>query len=188
MKKSPLCALFLVLLLLCGTSAAQAAANPFSIGTSNPQAAAVPAGVPESYLHAVKVLQENQYSENEIKSFVHQVFAMFDRHAEVNQLLLFFADQDLFMRVPEGRIDSAREFEKWYAGIGAKYRSNIHVVERIDVSIPAKGDYRVDLVVNWQALDREGKFSSLRFRQQWKIVDGGGYWPRIVSYTVDPVN
>ena len=79
-------------------------------------------------------------------------------------------------------------FEKWYKDVGARYQSNIHTIERIDVQIPAKGDYRVDLIVNWQAMGIDGKYTAFKARQQWKIVDGGGYWPRIVSYVVEPAH
>ena len=91
------------------------------------------------------------------------------------------------MRVPEGPIDSHQEFEKWYAGIGAKYQSHLHTVERMDVKTPSKGNYHVDLIVTLQALDRQGKYTALRSRQQWQIVDGGGYWPRITRYVVEPL-
>lgn len=164
---------------------AEAAANPIA-PTTAPSSIAVSTGTPPTaYLQAIKSLQENKYGENEMKSFVFQVFSLFDRHAEINQLLLLFAE-DIDMVVPEGKIASHQDFEKWYKDIGARYQSNAYHVEKIDVQIPAKGDYRVELIVQWQALGVDGKYTSLRMRQQWKVVDGGGYWPRIVSYIAGP--
>lgn len=175
------------LFLLSGTALVEAAANPVPPASASSSVSA-PVGAPTAaYLQAIKTLQENKYGENELKSFVYQIFSLFDRHAEIDNLLLLFADEDLYMSLPEGKIDSHREFEKWYKDIGTKYQSNTHTVERLDVQIPKKGDYRVDLVVLWQAVDREGKFISRRLHQQWKIVDGGGYWPRIASYIAEPV-
>ena len=165
---------------------AAAAANP--IAPTNATAASVTMSTglpPASYLQTIKTLQENKYGENEIKSFVYQVFSLLDRHAEISQLLLLFAE-DINMVVPEGKINSHQEFEKWYRDIGTRYQSNAHQIERLEVHIPAKGDYRVDLTMHWQALDIDGKYMSHRMRQQWKIVDGGGYWPRIVSYITEP--
>jgi hypothetical protein len=185
MKQKAKVALLVALLMITGATVAAAAANPIPSATA-PSPGSASAAAPTDYLQAIKLLQDNKYGENEIKSFVYQVFSLFDRHAEVNNLLLLFANEDLYMKVPEGRIDSHQDFEKWYAGIGAKYQSNIHRVERVDVQIPAKGDYRVNVLVLWQALDREGKLTSLRTRQEWKIIDGGGYWPRIVSYIAEP--
>ena len=186
MKQKFVVASLILLFLISGAVAVEAAANPILSGSAPSTVAASPGAPPATYLQAVKTLQENKYGENEIKSFVYQIFSLFDRHAEISQLLLLFADEELDMRLPEGQVASHRDFEKWYAGIGSKYQSNTHMLEQINVQIPAKGDYRVDLIVRWQALDREGKFTSLRMRQQWKIVDGGGYWPRIVSYVVEP--
>ena len=187
MKHTIILLLLVTLLLVGSISTGETAANPIAPPSDAAAAAAPPAGSPPaSYLQAVRILQESKYGENDIRSFVYQIFSLFDRHAEVSNLLLLFADDDLYMKLPEGLIDSHREFEKWYAGIGAKYQSNLHKIERLDVQILPKGDYRVELVVLWQALDRQGKFTSFRARQQWKIVDGGGYWPRIVSYIVEP--
>lgn len=174
-----------VLLIVAAPLAAEAAANPIAPTTAPSTIVATPTTPPATYLQAVTTLQQNKYGENEIKSFVYQVFSLFDRHAEISQLLLLFAE-DVNMVVPEAKITSHQEFEKWYKEIGARYQSNIHTIERIDVQIPAKGDYRVDLTVNWQAMGVDGKYTAFKSRQQWKIVDGGGYWPRIVSYIVEP--
>lgn len=177
--------LFSALLIFSSPLSAEAAANPITPTTAPSTIVVTPTTPPASYLQAVKTLQQNKYGENEIKSFVYQVFSLFDRHAELSQLLLLFAE-DVNMVVPEAKITSHQEFEKWYKDVGARYQSNIHTIERIDVQIPAKGDYRVDLIVNWQAMGIDGKYTAFKARQQWKIVDGGGYWPRIVSYVVEP--
>ena len=184
-SQTALALLFSALLALPISGTADAAANPIT-PTTAPSNVAVSAGAPPAaYLQTIKTLQENKYGENEIKSFVYQVFSLFDRHAEISQLLLLFAE-DITMVVPEGKITSHQEFEKWYRDIGLRYHSNAHQIERLDVQIPAKGDYRVDLTVHWQALGIDGKYTSHRMRQQWQIVDGGGYWPRIISYIAEP--
>lgn len=187
MKQNSLSILPVALLLLFFTTVIEAAANPILPPSTPSTVISSPGAPPASYLTAVKTLQDNKYGENEIKSFVYQIFSLFERHAEVNNVLLLFADEDLYMRVPEGTLDSHREFEKWYAGIGAKYQSQLHTLERIEVKTPSKGNYHVDMVVTWQALDRQGKYTTLRTRQQWQIVDGGGYWPRITRYVVEPI-
>lgn len=186
MKQKTLVVTLVSLFMFACSVSVFAAANPIPSAAAPSSTSAVAGAPPAAYLQTVKNLQENKYGENELKSFVYQIFSQFDRHAEISQLLLSFADEDLYMSLPEGAIDSHRAFEKWYSGIGAKYQSNTHTIERIDVQIPKKGDYRIDLIVNWQAVDREGKFSTLRSHQQWKVIDGGGYWPRIVSYIVEP--
>lgn len=186
MKRISIFALFIALILISVTTAADAAANPISPPSASSGIISPAGSPPATYVQAIKILQNNKYGENEIKSFVYQIFSLFDRHADISSLLLLFADEDLYMQAPEGRIDSHQAFEKWYADIGAKYQSNVYTLEKVDVQFPANGKYQVDLIVTWQALARDGKYTSFRSRQQWKIVDGGGYWPRIVSYVVEP--
>ena len=185
MKKIVFLLATVILFVVTTTTTAFAAANPIAPASAPSTITLSLDTPPPAYLKAVKLLLENKYGENEIKSFVYQVFSLYDRHADVSHLLYLFSD-DLEMRLPEGPITSTQDFIKWYAGIGAKYQSNTNTIERLDVTIPAKGDYRVDLIVHWQALDRDGKYVSLRFRQLWKVVNGGEYWPRIVSYIVEP--
>ena len=111
-SQTALALLFSALLALPISGTADAAANPIT-PTTAPSNVAVSAGAPPAaYLQTIKTLQENKYGENEIKSFVYQVFSLFDRHAEISQLLLLFAE-DINMVVPEGKITSHQEFEKW---------------------------------------------------------------------------
>ena len=162
-----------------------AAANPVIPSSALPSAVTSPDAAPAEFLQAIKTMRDNKFSENDIKSFVYQVFSLLDKHVDVKQLLFLFADENLVVTLPEGPINSQEDFERWYSGLGAKYQSNIHVIEKLSVTIPAKSDYRIDAIVRWEALGRDGKFTSQRVHHQWKVVDGGGYWPRIVSYNVE---
>ena len=174
-------------LLWFNPSSVLAAANPIVTPKTPSTAPQIGGAPPSAYLQSVKILRENKYGENDLKSFVYQVFGLFDRHNDINQLLLLFGNEDLDMKVPEGKITSHDEFSKWYQSIGNRYQSNVHIVEQIQVSVPAKGDYRIDLTVQWHTMDTSGKYGVQRFRQQWRVIDGGGYWPRIVQYYVEPV-
>jgi hypothetical protein len=185
MKKFSYSVAVFLLLIVAMASTAFAAANPINPPASS-AAATAPGTPPAEYLQAINNMRNNKYNENDMKAFAYQVFSVFDRHPEFAQISVLFADDDLDMRLPETRIASQMDLEKWYAGIGTKYQSNLHVIERLSVSIPAKSDYRIDLVVQWQALAKDGKFTTQRMHQQWKVVDGGGYWPRITSYFVEP--
>ena len=180
-------AIFICLLAIATISqTAFAAANPITPASSSAPAVTDPNAPPADYVKAINNMRENKYNENEIESFVYQVFSMFDRHVNINQLEDFFAEKDLESRLPEDRSKAQQTLEEWYAGMGAKYQSNVYTVEQLSVTIPGKSDYRVDLVVQWQALGKDGKFTSQRFHEKWSIVDGGGYWPRIVRFIVEP--
>ena len=179
MKKSVILSLIFCFLF---TSCALAAVAP--IPSANPPTAS--SNPVSTYLQSVKTLNDNKYGENEIKSFVYQVFSLFDRHSDVNQLLLMFADEDLNMRIPEGSIKSHEEFKAWYASIASRYQSNLNNVEKIEITTLKKGEYQASFLVTWQAMGRDGKYISQKFHHTWKLVDGGGYWPRITNYTAEP--
>jgi len=185
MKKLFVLTLFL-LCLVAFSLPAFAAINP--IQSPNAPASLPPGIAPASYLAAVKLQQDNKFNENDLKSFLHQFFAIQDRHAEVGQLQLLIADDnDLQMQLPGATVTSQKEFEKWYKGIGATYLSNIFTPEKIDIKTVSKGQYSIDAVILWQALSRDGKYSSTRQRYVFAISDGSGYWPRINALTVTEI-
>ena len=180
-------AIFVCLLAIATiSSTAFAAANPITPASSSAPAVTDANAPPADYVKAINNMRENKYNENEIKSFVYQVFSMFDRHVSFNQLEDFFSEKDLISRLPEDRPNVQQPLEEWYVGMGAKYQSNVYTVEQLSVTIPGKNDYRVDLVVQWQALGKDGKFISQRFHEKWDIVDSGGYWPKIVRFIIEP--
>lgn len=141
--------------------------------------------IPEEYQRAQRLQQTSRFTENDIKSVVYHLFALYDKHADVEQLLPLFADQGLEMRLPETTLRSHDDFKHWYAGIGETLRSNRHRVERVDVALLGSGRYAVEVVVLWQAVTQDNRFVSFRAQQHWALDEGeGGAWPRIVRYEV----
>ncbi|MDD5628776.1 MAG: hypothetical protein PHU21_06910 [Elusimicrobia bacterium] len=148
--------------------------------------AASPAPVPQDYLDTVRLRKGSRFGENDIKSFVYHVFAMYDRHVHVGKLLPLFADQGLQMRFPDATLSSHEDFKRWYAGIGKSIKSNTHQVERLSVTLFGGGRYQADLIVLWRAEGRDGKFISMRVHQVWTMDDKAkGRWPRILSYIAE---
>ena len=145
---------------------------------------------PREYSMEVDRKKTHRFNENDIKSFVYHVFALYDRHPEdVNQFLAFLADHELEMRFPgEEPVSSHPQFQAWYAKIGEKIESNLHRVERINVSCLENGKYGVELMVLWQAQTRQGGFQETRFHQVWTLEDNSqSEWPRILRYVVEEV-
>jgi hypothetical protein len=140
---------------------------------------------PAVYQEAVRRQQENKFNENEIISFVYQVYAMYDRHVPVERFLPLLASKNLEMRFPETTLRSHADFKRWYAGIGRDIASNTHTLESVQVSIPGGGRYQADIVGVWQAETRKGEYLVFRFRQRWRLVDGPGRQPLIQNYLVE---
>ena len=154
-------------------------------------AAAVPSysqQLPSAYKEAVQRQLKNKFNENEILSFVYQVYAMYDRHVPVERFLPLLASKNLEMRFPETTLRSHADFKRWYAGIGQTIASNTHTLESVKVSVLGGGRYQADIVGLWQAESKKGEYVVFKFRQQWTLVDGPGKQPRIQTYRVEAAN
>ena len=156
-----------------------------SIVTAGPGYAEPP---PAVYQEAVRRQRENRFNENEVISFVYQVYAMYDRHVPVERFLPLLASKNLEMRFPETTLRSHADFKRWYAGIGRDIASNTHTLESVQVTIPGGGRYQADIVGVWQAETRKGEYLVFKFRQRWRLVDGPGRQPIIQTYLVEAAN
>jgi len=143
---------------------------------------------PEAYRQAVQRQLHNKFNENEILSFVYQVYAMYDRHVPVERFLPFLASKNLEMHFPETTLRSHADFKRWYAGIGQTIASNTHTLESVKVSVLGGGRYQAEIVGLWQAESKKGEYIAFKFRQQWTLVDGPGKQPRIQAYRVEAAN
>jgi len=143
---------------------------------------------PAVYQEAVRRQRENRFNENEVISFVYQVYAMYDRHVPVERFLPLLASKNLEMRFPETTLRSHADFKRWYAGIGRDIASNTHTIESVQVTIPGGGRYQADIVGVWQAETRKGEYLVFKFRQRWRLVDGPGRQPVIQTYMVEAAN
>ncbi len=140
---------------------------------------------PAAYREAVQRQISNKFNENEIISFVYQVYAMYDRHVPVERFLSLLASGNLEMRFPETTLRSHADFKRWYAGIGKTIASNTHALESVKVQVLGGGRYQADIVGVWQAEATTGEFIVFRFRQRWSLLDGPNKQPLIQTYLVE---
>ncbi|WP_051088874.1 ankyrin repeat domain-containing protein [Lamprocystis purpurea] len=111
---------------------------------------------------------------NELRGFVYQWFAWYDRHAEEGLFLRHLEDKGLEMCFPERTLRSHADFQDWYRGIGKTIRANTHDVSGLRVTPVGKDAFHVDLFVWWRAVTREGTPLSERFRQNWEVTRRNG--------------
>lgn len=143
---------------------------------------------PAVYQDAVQRQLSNKFNENDIISFVYQVYAMYDRHVPVERFLPFLAPKDLKMRFPETTLRSHADFKRWYAGIGKSILSNTHTLDSVKVNVLGGGRYEADIVGVWQAESKMGEYIVFKFRQRWSLVNGPGRQPLIQAYLVEAAN
>ena len=125
---------------------------------------------------------EHNYVENDIKSFVYQIFGFFDKHVDVEKILQYLVDDQLEMDFPDTTIRSTEEFRKWYKVVEAKFEWNLHDLDKLDVKCREHGGYDVDIVLRWQAKSRGEKLISIfRAEQQWFLVESEN-GPKVARY------
>jgi hypothetical protein len=117
--------------------------------------------------------------------FVRNWFDLLSRHAPVAQVLPLVIDNGLEMVFPERTLRGHDDFVHWYAGVGASYTDQDHVVE--DMRSVGNGDsVDVDLTVVWRA-EKAADGSRLAFRvdQSWRLTrPAPTAAPMIASYRV----
>jgi hypothetical protein len=143
---------------------------------------------PAAYREAIQRQMSNRFNENEIISFVYQVYAMYDRHVPVGRFLPLLASKHLEMRFPETILRSHADFKRWYAGIGTTIASNTHILESVKVGVLGGGRYQAEIVGVWQAESKKGEYIVFKFRQRWSLADGPNKQPLIQTYVVEAAN
>ncbi len=128
-----------------------------------------------------------RFTAAQVKRFVRDWFALFDRNADVTEFLAVLADQGLLVKFPEETLWNHADFRRWYEGVLRNISKASHELRRIDVLTLGPKSYQVDLEVLWQATTTKGEKLRLLVHQAWRLEDRGGDKPVIVRYLVAPI-
>lgn len=109
-------------------------------------------------------------TDNDVKSFVYEWFALFDHQADESRFLPRLGTVNLTMTLPETTLHSQADFGRWYRGILERIKTNSHDVRDLRVTKRADGGYDVELTVRWQATTFAGESIDQTFRQNWEIA------------------
>jgi hypothetical protein len=103
----------------------------------------------------IQHFSERKFTKNDIKSFVHRVFSMYERAtvgkdrvpAEAFALLV---DEHVQVDFPDYKICSRQEFLEWHRWIHERLLSDDHDIKSIEVSYLANGKYKACFDVRWR--------------------------------------
>lgn len=127
--------------------------------------------VKQNYMNDLYASRNHNFNKNQIKSFVYYWFSLHDLHANINKSYALLDKDNLFMKFPEITVRNLEDYKKWYDGVGANIKSNLHYVKTLEVTFTEANKYRVNVLVNWQAIDKDGKFINMDATQEWSLVD-----------------
>ena len=137
------------------------------------------------YQQALQANRDHKFTENQIRSFVYYWYGLHDVHADIKKSYDALDRSHLFMVFPDGTIHNLKDYKKWYDAVGINIKNNLHIVKNLEIVNLPDHKYQLNVVVNWQALDKNNKFIDAMVTQQWLLVDGeSDIHPYIQEYRV----
>ncbi|WP_253649305.1 hypothetical protein [Vibrio tubiashii] len=128
------------------------------------------------YDQLIQHYAERKFTQNDIKSFVHRVFSMYER-ATVGKVRVpaeAFADlidKNIHVDFPDYKIHSRQEFMEWHQWIHDLLLSDDHDIKSIDVSFLDDGKYEAQFNVRWRGDFKDGSFTDLNIEQRWIMYE-----------------
>ena len=116
--------------------------------------------------------QTHKFNDNQIRSFVYYWFGLHDTHAAIELTYPLLSESGLLMQFPEITVHDKADYKKWYDGVGVNIKSNQHIVKKLEVTMMPNHQYKLNVVVNWQGIDKDNKFINIDATQHWLLVDG----------------
>ena len=135
----------------------------------------------------IQHFSERKFTKNDIKSFVHRVFSMYERAtvgkdrvpAEAFALLV---DEHVQVDFPDYKICSRQEFLEWHRWIHERLLSDDHDIKSIEVSYLANGKYKACFDVRWRGAFKDGSFTDVIVEQQWIMYETDEYTHQIIEH------
>ncbi|WP_253817467.1 hypothetical protein [Vibrio coralliilyticus] len=132
---------------------------------------------------------ERKFTKNDIKSFVHRVFSMYERATVGKERVPAEAfkdlvDEDIHVDFPDYKIRSRQEFLEWHDWIHDLLLSDDHDIRNIDVSYLANGKYQARFDIRWRGECKDGSFTDLNIEQSWIMYESDEHTHPVIEHYV----
>jgi hypothetical protein len=138
------------------------------------QAPQRPGTYPADFGLVLDMQAARKFTANDIQSFVHHVFSMYERATSATRRVgpdAFrpFLDDNVKIDFPDYKIRNWQEFVTWHHWIHDRLVGDDHVLGPIDVHFLSDGRYQAHFVVLWRALFKSGEYNEVRVEQTWTL-------------------
>ncbi|USD62618.1 hypothetical protein J4N45_24985 [Vibrio sp. SCSIO 43140] len=113
-----------------------------------------------------------EMSENDVKSFVYQWFAAFDRQRESGYFVNRIATP-VKMQYPGTPISSIDDFLAWYQGVTDNIVWNSHNIVSMDVKGDQQSGWTISYDVRWKARSKNNESYDMIVHQKLKVIRVG---------------
>lgn len=128
------------------------------------------------YKREIKEVRKRKFTVNDIKSFIHSFFSMYEKSTFPDKSKKIVAEdffpliaEDVNIEFPDTSIHNKKEFKAWHKDVHSKLDSDIHIINNIEVTFAENGKYQAVFYVNWRAFYKDGSFVNQTLRQEWTI-------------------
>lgn len=146
------------------------AADPsFADGPATPGAAP-----PADFVSTLQLQAERKFTANDIKSFVHRIFSMYERATTGAQRVPAQAfrqllDERVAIDFPDYKIAGWDDFVEWHRWIHEQIIGDDHEIHTIAVEFLEDGRYRAAFEVRWRAAFKDGRYVDVLVEQVWTL-------------------
>jgi hypothetical protein len=89
------------------------------------------------------------FEKENVKNFIYQYFLLFDKKADVNNILNLFSDTGLKLEFfPDVTINNKKELAEWYKNLIDTYANISHTIQKIDVTKNYNGSFNVNVTLH----------------------------------------
>ncbi|SHG80216.1 hypothetical protein [Ferrimonas marina] len=125
-----------------------------------------------AYAQLINEFAQRKFTHNDIKSFVHRVFSMYERATVGNpripaEAFTDLVDEQVEVQFPDRTIQNRAEFLDWHRWIHGRLRSDDHDISNIQVENLCDGRYQARFQVRWRAEFLDGQYTDLKLEQRW---------------------
>lgn len=142
------------------------------------------------YRYLIDEQRKRKFTRNDIKSFVHKIFSMYERATckefYVPDTAFYpYLDENVYFDFPNYQVHNRLEFSKWHKWIHDQLESDDHIINDIIVEFLADGKYLIQFSVLWKALFKAGHYFEGTFLQKWVVrEDISSDYPILEAYLV----
>lgn len=133
-----------------------------------------PGTYPVDFGLVLELQASRKFTANDIQSFVHRVFSMYERAtsgaARIGpEAFRPLVDDNVYVDFPDYQIRNWSEFATWHRWIHEQLVGDEHILGPIEVRFLSDGRYQAHFVVLWRALFKTGKYTEIYVDQTWTM-------------------
>ena len=108
-----------------------------------------------------------------LRALVHQWMYLVERPDRSAAPFADILADDFYLAFSSGPIDTLDGLDAWLKGPGSSVDATRHVIESFDTEVLDDGRHRLDFVLDWNGIRKDGTFMAAKTNHVWTVSDTG---------------